>query len=86
MDIVIRQIEEKDYPEVLLLWNNEIGNGSVNASNIPSHYERMKGDERYQTFVAALDDKAVGFITTVQSFAVGFEVGFIHITGLAVKQ
>lgn len=85
MEITIRKIEPKDYPEVLSLWNNEIGNRAVNAENIAPHYARMESDARYQTFVALLEGKVVGFITTVQSYAVGFEVGFLHITGLAVK-
>ncbi|HHU72421.1 MAG TPA: hypothetical protein GXZ21_10370 [Clostridiales bacterium] len=35
--------------------------------------------------MALHEDKVVGFVTTVQSFAVVFEVGFIHLTGIAVK-
>ncbi len=73
MEIIIRKIEEKDYLEVLSLWNNELGNLRVTAENIATHYDRVKDDERYKTFVALFENE------------VGLEVGFIHIVGLAVK-
>jgi len=83
--MTIRAITPSDYPAVLSLWNNEIGNKRVTAENIAAHYERMQDDPRYRTFVAERDGETVGFITSVESLAVGFEVGFLHITGLAVK-
>jgi PhnO protein len=86
MDITIREIQESDYLHVLSLWNNELGNSSVNQENIYPHYERMKNDNRYQTYVAFHENAVIGFITAVQSFAVGFEIGFLHITGLAVRE
>lgn len=85
MDIIIREIESRDYQEVLSLWINELNFQAVNSENLEFHHERVKEDDRYKTFVALYEDKVVGFVTTVQSFAVGLEVGFIHLTGIAVK-
>ena len=82
----IREIEEKDYVAVLSLWNNELGNSRATTENIAPHYNRMKGDDRYKTFVALLDGKVVGLVTSVWSYAVGFDVGFMHITGIAVSK
>ncbi|MCL2610322.1 MAG: GNAT family N-acetyltransferase [Defluviitaleaceae bacterium] len=85
MKLEIREIEEKDYTGVLSLWNNELGNSRVTAENIASHYDRIKNDERYKIFVAVLGDDVVGLISSVWSYAVGFEVGYMHINGIAVK-
>jgi GNAT superfamily N-acetyltransferase len=86
MEITIRAITRNDYSGVLELWNNELGNKSVNTHNISMYYEEMSGDSRYITFVARVEKQVVGFITSVRSLAVGLDNGFIHITGLAVKK
>ena len=84
MDITIREIEEKDYHSVLSLGNNEL-NCNHSVEDVVTHYERVKTDERYKTFVAVFNDEVVGFISLVWSFAIGCEVGFIHVVALAVK-
>jgi len=84
MDIFIRGIEEKDYLDVLSLGNNEIG-CNHNIDDLVAHYKRVKDDERYITFVAVLNNKVVGFISSVWSYQIGHEVGFMHIVALAVK-
>lgn len=85
VELTIRTIEKKDCLDILDLWNIEIGNTMVNNKNIEEYYEEMAMDNRYQTFVAIDGNQVVGFITSVNSLAVGLENGFIHITGLAVK-
>ncbi|MCL1806315.1 MAG: GNAT family N-acetyltransferase [Oscillospiraceae bacterium] len=84
MDITIREIEEKDYLDVLSLGNNEL-DCKHNYEDITTHYLRVKDDNRYKTFVALLDDEVVGFISSVWSYEIGRELGFMHIVGLAVK-
>ena len=84
--VEIREIEEGDYPAVLSLWNNELGNRRVTAENIAPHYDKMKDDSRYKTFVALLDGKVSGLVSSVWSLAVGLDVGFMHITGIAVDK
>lgn len=86
MKITISTITRTDYPGVLELWNNELGNKSVNTHNISIYYEEMSGDTRYVTCVARIEKQVVRFITSVRSLAVGLDNGFIHITGLAVKK
>lgn len=86
MEIKIREIQEVDYLGVLSLWNNELDNHNVNAVNIVSDYERMSKNDDYKTFVALLDRKVIGFITTVQVLSVGLPVGYLKINGLAVKE
>ena len=85
MEIELRAIEGKDYLSLLPLWNNELGSRYVSADNIAPHYDRVKGDERYKTFVALLDNEIVGFVSSVQSFGVGIEGSFMQIIGIAVK-
>ena len=84
MDITIREIEEKDYLDVLSLGNNEL-DCKHNVEDMTTHYLRIKDDDRYKTFVALLNNEAVGFISSVWSYEIGRELGFMHIIGLAVK-
>ena len=86
MDIEIREIIANDYFEVLLLWNNELGNRNVNAENISARFERMNKDENYKTFVALFENKVAGFITVVQTMALEYEIGYLKINGLAVQE
>lgn len=84
MEIYIREIDENDYSGVLLIGNKELGcNHSIDDYKI--HYNRVKQDERYKTFVALENEEVVGFISSVYSFEIGKELGFMHIVGLAVK-
>ena len=85
MELCIREIEKKDYPAVLSLWNDEIGNKRVTAQNIAPHYDRVKNDDNYKTFVAVVDNDVVGFVASVQTYAIGFEEQQMQITGIAVK-
>lgn len=85
MEIIIREINVRDYSEVVLLWNEVLGNHNINSENFHITMEKMNTGGNYKTFVAVLGDKAVGFITTVQVLAVGFEVGYLKINGLAVQ-
>ena len=84
MDIIINEIEDENYLNVLSIGNNELGCKN-SIEDIAAHYRRVKDDERYKTFVALLDGEAVGFISSIWSYEIGYEVGFMHIVGLAVK-
>ena len=86
MDIIIREIEEKDYLALLPLWKSQLGNRRVNTENIAHHYDRIKNDGCYKTFVASAEDVVLGFISSVQSYGIGLEVGFMQITALAVQK
>jgi len=86
MEIIIREIAEKDYLALLPIWNNELDSQVVTVDNIVRHYNRVKDDERYKTFVALIGDDVVGFVSSVQSYAVGFEGCFMHIIAFAVKK
>ena len=46
MDVVMREIEEKDYPNVLAIGNNALG-GTHKLEDLTTHYARIKNDERY---------------------------------------
>jgi len=84
MKIIIREIEEKDYFDLLPLWS-QFG-GYTNAENIVAHYNRIKNDERYKTFIALLENEVVGFITSVQYYGIGIEGSYMVIIGIAVKK
>ena len=62
MEICIREIEERDYPDALKIWNNEIGGTHFTAENFSAHHDRFKGNENYKAFVAELDSKVVGIL------------------------
>lgn len=39
-----------------------------------------------KTFVAVVNERVIGFISSVWSYEIGRKVGFMHIVGLAVKK
>ena len=85
MGIIIREIKEQDYVSVVSIGNNEL-NCKNTIDDAIIHYSRIKDDERYKTFVAVDHSDIVGFISSVWSYDIGYEVGFMHIVGLAVKK
>lgn len=53
MDIVIREIESKDYIFVSAIWRDVLDRTySITDETVGKTYEKMKGDSRYCTFVA----------------------------------
>lgn len=43
---------------------------SVTDETVVKTYKKMKNDNRYNTFVADVDNTVVGFVTTVETLAV----------------
>jgi GNAT superfamily N-acetyltransferase len=84
MEIEIREIEEKDYPALLPRWN-EFG-GHVNIENIARHYNRIKDDERYKTYVALAAGEVAGFIMSVKYYGIGIKGSYMVIVGISVKE
>lgn len=84
-EVIIREIEERDYPGVLAIWNHEIGNGYIDAENIAAHHERFKNDDNYKAFVAELRGRVVGFIYIMHYLPWGTESGSLWIQSLAVS-
>ncbi len=84
MNIVIREIKSKDYKSVAILWRDVIGVSSVTDNMVTVTCEKMKDDHRYCTFVADVDGKIVGFVTTVETLAMDQPNGYIKVNGLAV--
>lgn len=84
MKVMIREIESKDYISVAALWRDVLGFLSVTDENVFETYEKMKGDNRYHTFVADVDGSVVGLVTTVETLAIDHPNGYIKVNGLAV--
>ena len=83
-DIVIREIEGKDYVPVAAIWRDVLGFSSVTDESVAKTYKKMKDDNRYCTFVADADGGVVGLVTAVQTLAVDHPNGYIKMNGLAV--
>ncbi len=84
MDILIRKIESKDYTSAATIWRDVLGFSSVTDESVIETYEKMKGDDRYCTFVAEVNNTVVGFATTVETLAIDHPNGYMKINGLAV--
>lgn len=84
MNIVIREIESKDYLSVAAIWRDVLGFLPVTDENAIETYEKMKEDSRYRTFVADVNGVVVGFATTAETLAIGYPNGYIKMNGLAV--
>lgn len=86
MEVLIREIEVIDYPEVVSLCINVLGNHKVNLENFSITIDKMNKDGNYKSFVALFENKVVGFITMRQALSFGFEIGYLHIQCLAVQK
>ena len=85
MELIFREIEERDYPSALMIWNNELGNNNLTADNFASHQDKFKDNENYKAFVAVLNEKIVGFVYTMQYTPWGACGDQIWIQGIAVQ-
>lgn len=81
--VVIRDIREKDYPEVARIWRDVLGI-PVTDECLAETYDKMGKDDRYATFVAEENGKIVGLIATVVCLAIGHPSGYTKINGLGV--
>ena len=77
MNILIREIESKDYTSTAAIWRDVLGFSSVTDESVIETYEKMKGDDRYRTFVAEVDSAVVGFVTTVETLAIDHPNGYM---------
>ena len=84
MDIIIREIESKDYIAVAAIWRDVLGFLSATDDNVITTYKRMEGDSRYHTFVADTNGTVVGFATAAETIAIPYPNGYIKMNGLAV--
>ena len=83
MNIVIREIESKDYISIIAIWRGALGLLSATDENVAKTFEKMKGDSRYCTFVADVNGNVVGFVTTVETLAIDQPNGYMKVNGLA---
>ena len=85
MQIIIRELDKKDYPDIVLLRNNELG-GNITLEELSAKMDIMNKNEYYKTFVALYENNVVGFISTIIVLAVEFPIGYLRIDGLAVNK
>ncbi|GLX66539.1 GNAT family N-acetyltransferase [Paenibacillus glycanilyticus] len=85
MEIEIREIAEKDYNEVVVLWTDVLGIRNINEENFRVTMNQMNKAGNYKTFVAGFNHHVVGFVTIVHALAVGSLNGYLHIQALAVQ-
>jgi len=85
MDIVIREIEEKDFPAVTSILINELWNNKFSGDYVVPYFNKVKNDDNYKTFVALLNNNVVGFIFTVTTLWTVSESANMFVQGIAVK-
>ena len=83
-NLLLREIERKDYEAVAAIWRDVLGFSSATSENVTRTYEKMKNDSRYRTFVADVGGEVAGFVTAVETLAVDRPTGYIKMNGLAV--
>ncbi|GAB1157256.1 hypothetical protein YWY31_32810 [Paenibacillus illinoisensis] len=62
MDIKIRELLPKDYTEVVILWNDELGLCTVTDGNFSITMDQTIRAGNYKTFVALLENHVVGLL------------------------
>lgn len=80
--IHIRSLESKDYMPIAAIWRDVFT--PVEDESVAGVCERMRGDSCYRIFVADMEGKVVGFVTTVEALSINLPNGYIKINGLAV--
>ena len=85
MEIIVREIEERDYHDALKIWNNELGNSYFTSENFNCHHERFKENENYKAFVADTGNYIAGIVYIMQYAPWGTESEQFWIQGIAVK-
>ena len=85
MEIVIREIETSDYHDVMVLRNDVLGS-NMTEDNFTSKMELMNKNDGYKTFVAVLNNNVAGFISIITILAMEWEIGYLRVDGLAVKE
>lgn len=68
MDIVIREIEEQDYPEVTALLVHDLWDNRFGGENVIPFFNKAKDNPSYRTFIALLNGHVVGIISTMTMF------------------
>ncbi len=86
MDIVIREIEEKDYPAVTAILVNDLWNNKISGENAAIFFDKVKNDENYKTFVAFQNNNAVGIISTVTTISAAFASATMLVQGFVVQK
>ena len=84
MDVEIREILREDCPAVAALWREELDVAAATDESVKRTYKKMNGDNRYCTYVAAVDGKIVGFITLVEVLSFDDPEGYLKLNGIAV--
>lgn len=83
IEVVIRDIERKDYDVVASLWRDVL-NVPTSDEDLRKTYEKMEGDDHYHTLVAEVGGKVVGLVTMAFVYAIGHPNGYFKINGLGV--
>ncbi len=82
--VLIREMESKDYISIAEIWRNFFDSRSITDESVVQVCEKMKDDSRYRIFVADMNGRVIGLVTTVESLAINMPNGYIKINGLAV--
>lgn len=80
--VLIRDIESKDYLSVASVWHEAFV--PLTDEALITACKKMEGDSRYRIFVAEVDGKVVGFVSTVEALAINLPDGYIKVNSLAV--
>lgn len=84
MALVIREMELKDFTDIISLIKNELGYDGM-SSDIYDRIMKIYENDNYTSFVAELDGRVIGFVGMMRGL--GFEIDgeYVRIISLAVK-
>ena len=85
-DIIIREVQESDYINLLSLINNELGYPGLTLEILTVKISEMKKAGNYFIFVASVNNEAVGFISAIQEITLEMQSSYFRIIGLAVSK
>ena len=86
MHCQVRKATHCDHAQIASLIQNELGYPDLQLASFTNRFSMMLASNEYETFVAAQNNKIIGFIGLQHCLAYKLEGNYLRITALAVSQ
>ena len=83
--ITVREADERDYPTICKLIENDLGYTGLVESEVIRRLEYFRESDNWATFVAVIQDEVVGFIGVTKGLAYNVDGYYFQIMALAVS-
>lgn len=86
MDILIREVETRDYPAIAGLLHKELGYPKLDEGLLYQRMDRMAAEERFTTAVAEKNGTVVGFVSLERRLSYNYTGEVVQLIAFAVSE